>query len=708
MASRNEKIATLPRCCPQKRLFLTLALILAPLPVSSLSWAYTSHYYVVPSAEEEQFLIHNTSTSDQYQYNRACTGDGRLIYRFPLTENNGVYLSLFFSGTAQVRVSRDGKHFENVYIYQPYLISEPHGPDGDIPVLRTFDVSEIVGAGDKFYLEFSCADRQKRRAVPGSILIETGEPRQARMVMQLHQNRARRLRLCSFQIWADTSVPVYTIGQSHMAEEYYRHRKWTPEGIRHWVDEAVQLGCFNAIDLGDDHDTPHGRLFTPVGLNPYYKSVFLEGVRYAHRRGLLVIVEPWNLKLIGDVSSAEHRKICLRWARSFLDPELGKRVPDIVKLGMEPLQLYSNDPYLPRMVENFIEAIREVNPRVLVYIDSIGGFWSKPSMLHFWLMNRYPELIISHYTTASQVPAFQTVGARNMMVQINPNPNESGPGLTGEVSWVEGAFKLLSEALGYRIKYLEVSGQYAYQREIWQGFARFIRPQVDLVHSVDELRSTVERNIPLLNCQRSEVEEFLLRRKRMVSFCVGEPPELFDDTTAMPSNREEPVTIPPQAYDGREALNEPVPATFSVQVSPGISTGWEGKQVESYDIQYRDMRYVHRSWGSTGGGGIVVGTAHHNYLVHRFSVGRGKMARLRLKCAGNIYLKASSDDRHYATLELLPNNNKADNVAERVYDLSPFLRESDEVYVWYGDAMGDSGGYGINVFEAVLEVAANS
>ena len=100
-------------------------LLLVLLLASPLSWAYTNQYYVVPSPEEEQHLISSTSTVDQWQYGRGCTGDARQLYRFDLPENEGVYLSLFFSGAPQVRVSGDGEHFETVYVYQPYFISKP-------------------------------------------------------------------------------------------------------------------------------------------------------------------------------------------------------------------------------------------------------------------------------------------------------------------------------------------------------------------------------------------------------------------------------------------------------------------------------------------------------------------------------------------------------------------------------------------------------
>ena len=65
--------------------------------------------------------------------------------------------------------------------------------------------------------------------------------------------------------------------------------------------------------------------------------------------------------------------------------------------------------------------------------------------------------------------------------------------------------------------------------------------------------------------------------------------------------------------------------------------------------------------------------------IEHFSIGKGKGARLKLVMAGNIYIKASSNNFDYITLEYFPNNNDADNREEYTFDLTPFLNSKTEI-----------------------------
>jgi hypothetical protein len=305
--------------------------------------------------------------------------------------------------------------------------------------------------------------------------------------------------LSEFQVWADAAGPeTYDAlnklylerGRCHAFNLYphYEYFVWDAKRMKHWVDEAVALGTFNVFCIGDDIRTPEGYLFTREGLNPRLAQTFFEIVEYAHQKGLMVAVEPVKMPSPRD---EDH---IVPW----LETWIGKQVPksrraDIVKLSIEWFDGYrygGSPPNIAHEVEAFFEAVRKVNPDTLVYVDSIGGQWLKPQLFHRWLLSRYPGTIVSHYLNVGQVDAFRKMGARNMMVQINPC--EVGPGGCHLFLYFDDTVKSLKDVVKKRVPYLSLAGvNYAYNRTDFDHFLDVVRPHLALARDVASLRRAI-------------------------------------------------------------------------------------------------------------------------------------------------------------------------------------------------------------------------
>ncbi|MCC6344658.1 MAG: hypothetical protein IT166_20830 [Bryobacterales bacterium] len=325
------------------------------------------------------------------------------------------------------------------------------------------------------------------------------------------------IRLVEFQVWADWRGPevprllsnIYNrTGKSHNFQLPHHLFLWNADRMRGWVDEAVKLGCFNLFNLGDDTRAAEGYLFNDDGLNPIFRDFYLNTVAYAHSRGMMVGVEPRALPR--PVTRENIRK----WAGTFLDPSLGKaRVTDVIKMSIEWLDAYKHNPEIAEETEAFIEGIREVNPEVLVYVDSMTHDWGKPRAYHYWLMARYPKIIISHYLNSEQVPAFRAAGAANMMVQINPQ--EYVPENGQFFVYHDRTVKMLKDVVTKKVSLLSIAGvNYGYQFYNYDLFLDILRPHVNLAGTVAGLRAGVKESHPARHVTKADVraEEAAARR----------------------------------------------------------------------------------------------------------------------------------------------------------------------------------------------------
>jgi hypothetical protein len=329
------------------------------------------------------------------------------------------------------------------------------------------------------------------------------------------------IRLVEFQIWADWRGPevprllsnLYNEkGRSHnfQLQPRYELFLWDEGRVRGWVDEAIKLGCFNLFSIGDDTRVSEGYLFTTEGLNPSFRDFYFNSVAYAHKHGLMAAVEPRALPK--PVTRENVRK----WAVSFLDPSLGRdKVTDIVKMSIEWFDAYKHNPNIAEETEAFIEGVRSVNPGVLVYLDSIGGRWRQVRQFHNWIMGRYPEMIISHYLNADQVEAFRAAGAANMMVQINPQEFQPDDGQF--FVFHDRTVKILKEVVAKKVPLLSISGvNYGYSHYNYDLFLDILRPHLNLVRTVPELRAVLGKNRPVNKAAPADVraEELETQRKR--------------------------------------------------------------------------------------------------------------------------------------------------------------------------------------------------
>ncbi|NLE38487.1 MAG: hypothetical protein GX621_10730 [Pirellulaceae bacterium] len=307
--------------------------------------------------------------------------------------------------------------------------------------------------------------------------------------------------LSEFQIWADAAGPetyralndIYLEkGQCHSFNLYrrgkgYDYFVWDKERTKFWVDECVALGAFNVFCMGDDTRTGKGRLFTAEGVNPELADVLFDTIEYAHSRGLMVSIEPVALPAVRD---EEH---FTKWLNAWLGPDVPKaKRADIIKLSIEWFGGWHKQPKnMAHELDAFFKAAKKVNPDVLVYIDSMGGPWLEPQTLHRWLLSEYPGTIVSHYLNTKQVPAFREMGARNMMVQINPC--EAGHGIGCHLFlYFDDTVRSLKDIVKQRVRYVSLAGvNYAYSRRDFDLFLDVIRPHLSLAKDLESLRASI-------------------------------------------------------------------------------------------------------------------------------------------------------------------------------------------------------------------------
>jgi len=307
--------------------------------------------------------------------------------------------------------------------------------------------------------------------------------------------------LSEFQIWADPAGPetyralnqmYLRSGYCHSFKLYHRGKGydyfvWDKERTKYWVDECVALGAFNVFCMGDDTQTGQGRLFTTEGVNPKLADVLFGTIEYAHRRGLMVAIEPVALPKVRDEAHFA------KWLNTWLGPEVPKpRRADVVKLSIEWFGGWSPHPAnMADELDAFFRACKKVNPETLVYLDSIGGKWYKPQVLHRWLLSAYPGTIISHYLNTAHVDDFRKMGARNMMVQINPC--EAGQGIGCHLFlYFDDTVRSLKDIVAKRVRYVSLAGvNYAYSRRDFDLFLDVIRPHLKLAKDMESLRASI-------------------------------------------------------------------------------------------------------------------------------------------------------------------------------------------------------------------------
>jgi hypothetical protein len=303
--------------------------------------------------------------------------------------------------------------------------------------------------------------------------------------------------LSEFQVWADAASPevfkelsrlYHEKGRSHLFDLYPRFELfvWDAARMRHWVDEAKALGCFNLFCLGDDTRTAQGHLFDNEGVNPKLKDFLFATVAYAHQQGFLVPVEPTHLP------PRRTREAFVPWLKSWLGPQVpAESRVDIVKLSIEWFGAWQLNPEIAVEVEAFFEALKEVSPATLVYLDSISGIWRTPQPFHRWLLKRFPGTILSHYLNTDQIPAFRAIGARNLMVQVNPSETFEAAGQF--FIYHDFTVRLLKDVVAQRLRFVSLAGvNFGYNRYNYELFLDIIRPHLKLARSVAELRASLQ------------------------------------------------------------------------------------------------------------------------------------------------------------------------------------------------------------------------
>ena len=164
-------------------------------------------------------------------------------------------------------------------------------------------------------------------------------------------------------------------------------------------------------------------------------------------------------------------------------------------------------------MEAFFTACAKVNPEVLISIDSIGGRWRNPCPFHRWLLQRHPGTILSHYLGTAQVDAFRAMGARNMMVQINPCEIDKKAGQF--FIYHDKTVDFLKDAVRKKVRYLSLAGvNFGYNRYNYDLFLEVVRPHLDLVTDLKSLRASLIPDEVAEPATAAEVKAGLLKEKR--------------------------------------------------------------------------------------------------------------------------------------------------------------------------------------------------
>ncbi|HBO44739.1 MAG TPA: hypothetical protein DD670_12580 [Planctomycetaceae bacterium] len=204
----------------------------------------------------------------------------------------------------------------------------------------------------------------------------------------------------------------------------------------------------------------------------------------------------------------------MTWLQTWIGKDVPKqRRADIIKLSIEWFGAFGNPPNMAHEVEAFFAAAKKVNPEVLVYIDSIGGQWKQPQPFHRWLLTEYPGTIVSHYLNVDQVDAFREMGARNMMVQINPCEAVLG-GPSHLFLYFHETVTFLQTAMKKRVPYVSLAGvNYAYNRRDFDLFLEVIRPHLKLASNVQELRESTVPDEIAKPVTKEEVKKLLIEQR---------------------------------------------------------------------------------------------------------------------------------------------------------------------------------------------------
>lgn len=341
------------------------------------------------------------------------------------------------------------------------------------------------------------------------------------------QQMTEKIVLSEFQVWADARGPevfealnrqFLDVGRSHLFGLYpeYDNFVWELPRMKFWVDEAVELGAFNVFCIGDDTMTALGRLFDGNGVNPKLSDVYFKTVEYAHEKGLMVAVEPAGLPRVRD---KEH---FVPWLKEWIGRDVPKsKRADIIKLSIEWFGAYNL--MNAKEVEAFMLACEEVNPDVLVYIDSIGGIWRVPQAFHRWLLSRFPGTILSHYLNTEQVGAFREIGARNLMVQINPCETWE----TGGQYYIyfDKTVASLQDAVDKDVRFLSLAGvNWGYDRRLFDLFLEVVRPHLDLAKTVEEIRESIVPDEIKQPATYSDVEAWITEERLKIERERGDLP----------------------------------------------------------------------------------------------------------------------------------------------------------------------------------------
>lgn len=314
----------------------------------------------------------------------------------------------------------------------------------------------------------------------------------------LHSGEKVPVYVSEFQMWADVRPAgmkflkwVYDrIGVSHNFMMMSNNQRfWAEDRVRKMVDEAAGMGVFNLFTIGDDHGARKGHIFEGAGINPEYRDFFLNSVRYIHSKGMMAGVEPRN------IPKTTNKKVQRRWWRSFLSPEHGAGVVDVIKLSMEWIGGYQHDYRMVRYIDTIIEVVSEVNPSVLVYVDSIGNEWRKVRQAHRYLLGRHPYILMMLHNanpiggndggaSVEMVSEFRKEGFRNLMLQINPNEGSQC------FYFVDRTRMSVRNFIELDMPFVSFAGaNLGYDRKQLERIVSPLRSKLFLVKNIQELRS---------------------------------------------------------------------------------------------------------------------------------------------------------------------------------------------------------------------------
>jgi len=304
----------------------------------------------------------------------------------------------------------------------------------------------------------------------------------------------------AFQFWAEVDKSGQKIlktfyklfGISHNVLLSNKHRFWSFEKIKKYIDFLAHKKLTNCVILADCHIDKFGGLFNEKGINPKNKNFLQKTYVYTKQKGLFFGLQPRNYP---QNKSSESLK---KWFSN-----IKKSIPDldILKISLEWLDGYIHKGNVPRDVLNIIKATKKVYPKIFIILNSISREWKKPRKFHYWISQKYQNIPLGFYTLEKIynerknknpylfLKEFKKEGFKNIFLHILPNEGSQ------IINFEKRFFSDIKYALSSNISLLIIAGaNFSFDKKLYKKIKRKLGNKLKLVSDKEQLISKIRNN----------------------------------------------------------------------------------------------------------------------------------------------------------------------------------------------------------------------